>query len=40
MPQAGSEGVGKVGKGNKKEQTSNYKINKSWEYNVQHVYYS
>ena len=29
-------GVGEMGEGGQKVQTSSYKINKSWGYNVQH----
>ena len=33
-------GVGEMGEGGQKVQTSSYKINKSWGCNVQHVDYS
>ena len=33
-------GVGKMGEEGQKVQTSSYKINKSWGYNVQHGDYS
>ena len=29
-------GAGKIDEGSQKAQTSSYKTNKSWEYNVQH----
>lgn len=37
---AGVTGLGKMGGGSQNVQTSSYKINKSWEYNVQYREYT
>ena len=36
LPEGRGVGVGKMGEGGQKVQTSSYKINKSWGYNVHH----
>lgn len=33
-------GVGEIGGGDQKVETCSYKVNKSWEYNIQHGDYS
>ena len=39
LPEIGV-GVSQTGEGSQKVQTSSYKINNSWKYNVQHGKYS